>query len=215
MSRVLVTVLASTFLMVAMTLANPKMNPVGAAVANSVPTSGIPSPIASQLPNARLAGEGLLRWFGFRIYQARLFVGEGYDHASATQGPSIQGPIQGPLALELTYKRSFDGQSIAERSADEIDSLDIGTPAQRAQWSARMAELFPDITEGDRLTGILTASGQTLFVHNESLVGQIDDPAFGPAFFSIWLDERTSAPALRAQLIGKIESAAPIYESAQ
>lgn len=210
--------LAGTTVTVAMALVNPMMNPVGDAVANADPSlnqpalsngepnSSIPRPIANQLPNARLAGEGLLRWFGFRIYQARLFVDEGYDNAR---------PMQGPIALELTYKRHFDGQSIAERSADEISALDIGTKAQRAQWSARMVALFPDVTEGDRLAGILTASGKTLFVHNESFVGQIDDPAFGQAFFAIWLDERTSAPALRAQLIGKTESPTPLYESAQ
>jgi len=188
--------------------------PLKNAVANTdaslarpaTPALNAPGSIASQLPSARLAGEGLLRWFGFRIYQARLFVGEAYDHAR---------PMLGPIALELTYKRDFDGQSIAQRSADEIESLNFGTQTQRATWASQMAAIFPDVAEGDRLTGILTASGQTLFLHNDKLLGQINDPAFGPAFFGIWLDERTSAPSLRAALIGKIEPPEPVYESAQ
>ena len=32
-------------------------------------------------------------------------------------------------------------------------------------------------------------------------IGRIDDPAFGAAFFGIWLDARTTAPNLRASLL--------------
>ena len=35
----------------------------------------------------------------------------------------------------------------------------------------------------------------------ERLLGRIEDPAFGPAFFGIWLDARTTAPGLRASLL--------------
>ncbi|MFK7965108.1 MAG: chalcone isomerase family protein [Burkholderiaceae bacterium] len=192
----------------------PNTNPITHANATTelTPSSlnsqvvDIPAAVRDALPNVRLSGEGLLRWFGFRIYEARLFVGEGYDHKR---------PMQGPIALDLTYKRSFDGPSIAERSADEIESLGIGSATQRAQWASQMAGLFPDVNAGDRLTGILTASGRTLFTYNDQAVGTIDDPAFGPAFFAIWLDEQTSAPQLRAQLIGKSDNATPLYESAQ
>lgn len=208
MNKAPVTLLVGVAMAAAMASMNPMVNPVSLAAANAetLPDSLIPQPIVKELPSARLAGEGLLRWFGFRIYQARLYVGESYDKAK---------PLQEPIALELTYKRNFDSQSIVQSSADEIDSLGLGTESQRAQWSTQMANLFPDISEGDRFAAIWTTAGQTLFVHNDRPVGEISDPAFGPAFFAIWLDERTSAPALRALLIGKSDSAATLYESAQ
>jgi hypothetical protein len=35
------------------------------------------------------------------------------------------------------------------------------------------------------------------------------DPEFGPTFFSIWLDEKTSQPALREALLGGSHCAKP------
>jgi hypothetical protein len=39
-------------------------------------------------------------------------------------------------------------------------------------------------------------------------MGQVDDPAFGPAFLSIWLDSRSVVGDLRVQLLGLESSAA-------
>jgi hypothetical protein len=38
---------------------------------------------------------------------------------------------------------------------------------------------------------------------NGDPLGEIADPAFGPAFFAIWLHPETSAPKLRSALLGK------------
>ena len=39
------------------------------------------------------------------------------------------------------------------------------------------------------------------FFLDGKLIGEIDDPEFGPAFFSIWLHPKTSAPKLRRLLL--------------
>ena len=36
---------------------------------------------------------------------------------------------------------------------------------------------------------------------SDRFLGEIADPEFGRAFFAIWLDPRTSAPQLRANLL--------------
>jgi hypothetical protein len=41
------------------------------------------------------------------------------------------------------------------------------------------------------------------FWRNGAPLGEVADPAFSRAFFSIWLDPRTSAPELRAALLGQ------------
>ena len=41
------------------------------------------------------------------------------------------------------------------------------------------------------------------FFYRDASIGTIEDPQFARAFFSIWLDPRTSAPDLRAALLGQ------------
>jgi hypothetical protein len=113
-----------------------------------------------------------------------------------------------PLALELRYLRSLMGETIVEGSDKEIARLGQGQPAQRAQWSAQMSRIFPDVREGDRLTGVLDPGKGVRFYHNDRPLGSIDDPAFGRAFFSIWLDERTQAPSLRQSLLQRLPALA-------
>ncbi|NCV32462.1 MAG: hypothetical protein EBW05_05955 [Betaproteobacteria bacterium] len=41
------------------------------------------------------------------------------------------------------------------------------------------------------------------FIHNRQLRMDLNDAAFAKAFFGIWLDPRTTEPALRKSLIGE------------
>jgi hypothetical protein len=159
-----------------------------------------PALISTQLKPARLAAEGELRFLGFRVYTAKLWV-----------NAAVNDPLQvlsQPLALELRYLRNLSGETIVESSDKEIARLGQGSPAQRAQWSTQMSRIFPDVREGDRLTGVLDPGKGVRFFHNDQLVGTIDDPGFGRAFFSIWLDERTQAPSLRQSLVQRLPALA-------
>jgi hypothetical protein len=49
----------------------------------------------------------------------------------------------------------------------------------------------------------LAQDGVTIFFRDGAEIGRISDPDFGRAFFNIWLSQRTSAPELRAQLLGE------------
>jgi hypothetical protein len=135
-------------------------------------------------------GAGTLRWFGLRVYDAELRA------AARPVG------FSGPFALSLRYARALEGRAIAERSLKEITALGFGSPAQRSAWATAMQALFPDVAEGDSLTGEHLPGRGARFFHNGRLLGEIDDPQFSRAFFSIWLDPRTREPALRAELLG-------------
>ncbi|RPH66154.1 MAG: hypothetical protein EHM83_04675 [Burkholderiales bacterium] len=159
------------------------------AVAGSVP-----APVRALLEPARLAGEGTLRWFGLRIYDARLWVGpRGFDPGRLDARP---------FALELRYARSLSGAAIAERSAVEIQRLDLASESRHRDWRAAMAAIFPDVGAGDRIAGVFDPSTGTRFYLNDDPIGRVADPAFARAFFAIWFDRRTAAPALREALIG-------------
>ena len=66
--------------------------------------------------------------------------------------------------------------------------LGVGTEAQRIRWLQAMTALFPDVSAGQRLAGVNLPGRGAEFHLDGRLLGRIDDPAFGPAFFAIWLD---------------------------
>lgn len=146
---------------------------------------------AAQAAAMERLGEGTLRWFGLKVYEARLWTAGGAPDFAR------------PLRLELRYARALRGAAIAERSVEEIARLGFGSPGQRAAWSAAMQGLFPDVAPGDTLAGEHLPGRGARFLRNGAPLGEIADAEFSRAFFSIWLDPRTSAPDLRAALLGR------------
>lgn len=150
------------------------------------------------MADAALAGQGQLRVFGLRIYDARLWVGPRFD-ADAFDAQS--------LALELTYHRAFTGRDIARRSVDEIRRQRALEEGQAGRWQAELARLIPDVQPGDRLTGLyLPGQGMRLWRGSEPL-GAIDDAELARLFFGIWLSPRTSEPGLRKALLARAGTA--------
>ena len=158
-----------------------------------MPAQAVPDYVRDQIPEAQLSGEGRLRWLGFSVYDARLYIPK--------QGFVAERFSAQPIALELRYLRGLSGQAIAERSAKEIEKLGLGTPAQRTSWLNAMRHLFPDVTEGKVLTGIHVPGKGAQFFANGQVLGRIEDEEFSRAYFAIWLDERTTAPQLRQALL--------------
>jgi len=147
---------------------------------------------ASPLPhlsNFEAVGSGTMRFLGLRLYDATLWSPGGVWSASQ------------PYALELVYARSFDGAAIAQRSIDEIAKLRPFPAPTLARWEQQMRALFPDVKDGDRLTGVRTPGAGVSFYSGTRKLGQINDEAFADAFFGIWLSPATRAPNLRAQLL--------------
>ena len=154
----------------------------------------VPDYINTEISEAQLQGQGLLTWFGLKIYSANLWVSK--------KNSSAQNILNQPFALELHYQRKLEGIEIAKVSIEEIKRLNIGTDAQQTSWLRNMKSLFPNVEKGSRLTGIHAPGEATRFYRDGKLLGEIADPEFGAAFFSIWLDIKTREPALRQALLG-------------
>jgi hypothetical protein len=133
----------------------------------------------------RRMGSGTFRRFGFPVYEATLWAGDN--------------PLRPPLALRLDYKRNIAGPDIAAASVKEMRKL-VADKQQLDAWGERMVQIFPDIRDGDHILGIWQADGAH-FMQGDRMLGSIAEPEFARAFFGIWLDERTSAPDLRATLL--------------
>jgi hypothetical protein len=134
----------------------------------------------------------LLRVLGLRIYHAYYWSA---DPARAWSPTARH-------VLDLHYHRNFTGRQIAERSVREMERLRACASEQCAAWGERMAELFPDTYEGQRLTGVYEPGVGVRYYERGKFLGHIDDPAFAEAFFAIWLSPKTSEPALRERLLG-------------
>jgi Chalcone isomerase-like len=159
------------------------------------------------LPNWRQSGKGALRFFGFKAYDAYLWVGGAV--------PANQNPSQSPLiakslfALEIVYSASLNAQEIVNVSMLEMSRLKQLSDGQRKMWTDEMNKTFPSVKAGDRLTGVYLPKVGTRFFFNGKLISEINDVAFGEAFFAIWLDERAKKPELRRELLGLPPGAAP------
>ncbi len=148
------------------------------------------------LPGSRVAGEGVLRVFGLKIYEARVHViggGENWERL--------------PLALELTYARAITGEQISKTSMDEIARLGLGTAEQRRQWASLMGSIFPDVKAGDTIVGIYRPNEGAQFYLNKRSIGSFQDTELSRHFFSIWLSEKTRDRHLRAKLLANLRSA--------
>ena len=153
----------------------------------------MPPEVAAELPGARLQGRGELRWLGLRIYDARLW-------AAAPPGPTAWATT--PLALELRYARELSGRAIAERSLQEMRRQDPLADDLAERWLAQMAAIFPDVRDGDRITGLKRPGEMARFFANGRAIGEVRDGRFARLFFGIWLAPQTSQPRLREALLG-------------
>lgn len=165
---------------------------VGTAVrAESVPPP-LPDSVQQYLPQTplQLLGYGHFRKLVWSVFDASLWVS------------SSRWSLDEPFVLELRYARNFKGADIVESTEDQWKALGHADPARVGPWLQRLGDIFPDLRKGDQLIGLYLPGQATRFFHNGREVGAVEDPAFGPVFFAIWLDPKTSESKLREELLG-------------
>ena len=180
---------AASLICIALALAS---SPLHAQNANAAPPLSVAA--TAGMPQLKALGGGLLRVFGFQVYNVYLWTpaGAAFDRSK-------------PYALDLQYLRTFSAKQLAERSIDEMRGQGIGSDAVYPKWLAEMERVLADVKDGDRLTGVVTATKTSKFFYNGAYRGEVTDPAFADAFFGIWLNEKSSQPRVRNLLLGKPE----------
>jgi hypothetical protein len=158
-----------------------------AACAFSAPALANPP---KHMADAKKVGAGRMTYLTLPVFDATLYAPGG-----------VYAPGK-PFALKLSYLRPLKGKDIARNSVEQMRRQGGHSDVQLSRWGQAMAGIFPDVSKGSSLTGVREADGSTAFYRGDTRIGQIDDPAFGSAFFDIWLGEKTSQPALRRQLLG-------------
>jgi hypothetical protein len=154
-------------------------------------TSGMarePLNVPQHLSSAKLQGSGRLTWWGLHIYDAAFY--------------RVGSPSSPEFALDIRYQKSFSGKAIASRSVEEMKR--IGVPdEQAAQWGKELTSFLPNVEPGQTLTAIYAPRQGTTFYYEGKQIAQVPGSDFPKAFFGIWLDPKTSAPKLRAELLGQ------------
>lgn len=169
------------------------LSTLAAAIAPAAQARTAPDEVQRYWPQARLVGSGRLRFVGLSIYDARLW-------SPVPLGPQDwQGQ---PLALELQYARALQGELIAERALGEMRRQGPIDATQATAWLAQMKATFPDVSNGDRLTGFYRDPAPARFYLNGRARGEWADEALARQFFGIWLAPQTSQPVLREALFG-------------
>ncbi len=138
----------------------------------------------------KVVGAAQLKVMFWEIYNAKLAA------------PNGEWKKDAPFALSLTYLRDFDGEEIASRSVDEMRDIGYEDEVLLAKWYEQMRSVFPNVKEGENITGVMDKEQYTHFYYDGNLIGSIEDKSFGQAFFDIWLNEKTSEPKMRKQLLG-------------
>ena len=147
-----------------------------------------PPHIKSMMGQAQLQGLGRLNFWGFHVYDASLYRGSAKDSQE--------------FALELKYQRSFSGEAIASRTAQEMKNLGVAD-AQATSWGKELASILPNVEPGQTIAAVYIPKQGTSFFYEGKKISQIQGTDFAKAFFGIWLDSKTSAPKLRVDLLGQ------------
>lgn len=134
-------------------------------------------------------GESSLHYLFWHVYDISLDANEDFT-------------FKKPFALNLSYKMNFNSDEIASRSVDEIVKLGFKDYERLEKWHLAMKNVFPDVSDGVTLSGLYKPNQPTSFYKNNEFIGTVNDPEFGKWFFGVWLDEKTSEPKLRRQLLG-------------
>ena len=153
------------------------------------PIPPLPAEVRALGEDWQLQGSARFRKYLINVYDGRLWVSAGrFDP-------------QGLYALDLTYALAFKAKDLAARSVEEMRRIGETNDADLRRWDGVMRTAFPDLKAGDRLVGVNVPGRETRFYLNDKLFSTVADPAFGPAFFAIWLHPRTSEPAFRRNLL--------------
>jgi hypothetical protein len=151
----------------------------------------LPATVMALAPGLAAQGGGEMTFLGLSIYDGWYW------------GPGHDWKLDAPFAIDLHYHRKLGGSNIADRSVSEIEKLGLGTPEQLTRWGDAMRRIFPDVVNGDQITGLFLPPGIVRYFLNGKQVGEIVDPSFARAFFGIWMDPKTSRADFRLKLLGK------------
>lgn len=146
-----------------------------------------------EMEGFKLLGQAKLSILFWDIYESKLFTSDGKL--------PLSGHCQHSM-FEIQYLRDISKQELLDNTLAQWQHLAIDEE-QYMPYLLALESIWPDIKAGDQLT-LLTNAATTVFYFNQQKVGEIESEQFADLFLRIWLDENTSEPKLRQQLLGEL-----------
>ncbi|MBC7751035.1 MAG: hypothetical protein H7Z73_04855 [Candidatus Saccharibacteria bacterium] len=155
-------------------------------------TTGHATQWRDELPNAKILGSVDFNFFGFKIYNAKLW--------------SETSPLDmtKPFALDLTYNHRVSRKLLVKIVIYEIKRLNTAEiPTSKIQdWQVKLMIAFPDVSQDDELIGVFLPSQGFRTYNKRGLIADIRDIELARYFFAVWLDENAKGNILRSKLLG-------------
>ncbi len=150
-----------------------------------------PDEIKTEMNRVYLIGSDILRFLGFRIYDVALF------------SEKNKFSYQNKFAININYKKSFDRQSLTDRSIDEIERNYDLKDSEISFYKKELNRIFSDVKNGDSKTALYLPNQGVKMFYNGRLNGIITDKKLARRFIDIWIHENSSYPDIARKLIGK------------
>jgi hypothetical protein len=125
------------------------------------------------------------------IYESSLFTTDGQRPFSNLCQHAL---------FEIHYLRDISKKELIDNTVSQWQHLSLNENEYLA-FLPLLEKIWLDINAGDRLS-MLSQKGTSVFYLNRQKIGEIESLTFAKTFLSIWLDENTSEPKLRQQLLG-------------
>jgi hypothetical protein len=104
------------------------------------------------------------------------------------------------LIFEIKYLTSISNEDLVELTKEQWQHIGV-KEEQYQPFLQELQNIWPNIIEGDTLS-LLVNKDNSDFYFNQKYIGSIEAVGFGQLFIDIWLDDNTSQPELRAELLG-------------
>ena len=155
----------------------------------------------------REAGSAVFRWWGFHVYEAKLFVNsavleDGYNAVSAR-----------PKVLTLTYNTSFTAEEFFVSSTEILAANDRIRPSIAKQCLSELQSIFRPVTKGDSYQLVHRKDGKLDLLLNDELLGTVCDENGTRAYFSIWLSrDHSIKESFQRELLGAAATTSQFME---
>lgn len=145
---------------------------------------------ATECNDFKAVGEGELRKFFIKVYDAKLATPSGryIDNRS--------------LCLQIDYSVAITDAQFLKATSKQFSHLGV-SDAQKADWLAALKPLMPSVKKGDQIVLYVDKDGQGTLYHNRIKTGALASPQLTDSFANIWLSPKSSEQRLRRALVSR------------
>ncbi|WP_432452089.1 MULTISPECIES: chalcone isomerase family protein [unclassified Agarivorans] len=147
--------------------------------------------MSNSIEHLKLVGNAQLKVLFWPIYNVSLYSADGRYQADRY-----------PLLLSIEYLRDIERQALLDATEEQWQKLGVCQQAPCQQWLSKLANIWPNLRQGDQLRLVADSADSGRFYLNGQLIGHLEALRFSQYFLDIWLSEQSHFPKQQRQLVG-------------